>query len=162
LYVALVCAPFSAFSGTRYLDSVVAGVYHKFLRHPLWSSPVANLVKRQLCCSASRLQHYQSCSRPFEVVAAIAVAIAIASLVSERMPYSTCRDYSVRLAGLHLVRLFRVRLPKASQLDQKGPVVEKQASFGRRLTVRSSEIRCSVSPWRCFGRAPLGPIEFES
>lgn len=55
------------------------------------------------------------------------------------------------------VRLFRARLPKASQLGQKGPVVRKQASFERRLTVRSSEIRCSVSPWRCFGRAPLGP-----
>lgn len=59
------------------------------------------------------------------------------------------------------VRLFRARLPKASQLGQKGPVVRKQASFERRLTVRSSEIRCSVSPWRCFGRAHLGPIEIK-
>jgi hypothetical protein len=116
------------------------------------SSPVANLVKRQICCSASLLQHYQSCSRSLGIVA----AIAIASLVGERIPictYSTSRHHSVRL--------FRVRLPKASQLGQKGPVVRKQAWLERRLTVRSSEIRCSVSPWRCGGRAPLGPIGVE-
>lgn len=47
LYAALACALFSAFPSTRYLGSTVAGVYHKFPRHLLLSSPFANLVKHQ-------------------------------------------------------------------------------------------------------------------
>lgn len=81
--VALVCALFSAFPSTRYLGvsqqvSVISSQGIKVLL----SSPFANLVKRQICCSASLLQYYQSCSRSFKIV----VIIAIAPLVGERIP----------------------------------------------------------------------------